>query len=372
MNYLIEGIHLLSNKRLSFFESFSSKKDDAYITVELRFSPVFPKEFQILQEFYHSGLHVAILEEGWLYTLPEDPKVQLLVSQDYRTLYALESDDPNWEIKFSPLLRTALECARASLGIVSLHCSCVELEGKAVCFTAPSGTGKSTRARSWVEGLGAEFISGDRPTLYWENKKLMVSGAPWDGKEQIFRNVQKSVLAICDIRRSKVTRVSRLSVRQARKVLMRQCFIPMWDTEAASAVMASIVALAMKAPMYRVLCDRDEVAAEEVKKILFEEQDQIKGIEKDMKIKKGFVLRRPAGEYMVMPTNQNIEMFDGAIVLNEVSAFVWEKMLQSVSREELLCHIMAEFEVEEDVAAKDLDASLDKFRALGVMEDEDE
>lgn len=365
------GIQLFTNKYLDSFKAFTLEVG-VYDSVNLFFIKKYPKDLKILQEFHHSDLQVAILDEGWLYTLPEDPKVQLLVSQDYRTLYALESEDPDWEMKLSPLLRTALECARASLGIVSLHCSCVELEGKAVCFTAPSGTGKSTRARSWVNGLGAEFISGDRPTLYWEGKSLIASGAPWDGKEQIFRNVQKPVLAICDIRRSKVTRVRRLSVRQARKVLMRQCFIPMWDTEAASAVMASVVALSMKAPMYRVLCDRDEAAAEEVKKILFEEQDQIKGIEKDMKIKKGFVLRRPAGEYMVMPTNQNIEMFDGAIVLNEVSAFVWEKMQQSVSREELLCHIMAEFEVEEDVAAKDLDVLLDKFRALGVMEDEDE
>ena len=93
-------------------------------------------------------------------------------------------------------------------------------------------------------------------------------------------------------------------------------------------------------------------------------------MEKDMKIKSGFVLRNTAGEYVVMPTGKNISQFDGAIILNEVAAFVWEKMKESVSKEELLEYILSEFDVCEDRASADLNALLEKLNKYGVIEDE--
>ena len=88
-----------------------------------------------------------------------------------------------------------------------------------------------------------------------------------------------------------------------------------------------------------------------------------------MKIKKGFVLRNVVDEYMVMPTGENIAKFEGTAVLNEVSAFVFKQLENGISREDLLTAMLAEFDVDEATAAKDLDALLAQFRELGLLED---
>ena len=137
-------------------------------------------------------------------------------------------------------LRIALECLFIHHSILSLHASCVELGGEAVCFTADSGVGKSTRARAWVDGLGAEFISGDRPAIRLEPGGNLACGVPWDGKEQIFRNVERPLKAILEVRRAPFTRLRRLSPEQAFGVLIRQSFIPMWDADTAALAMFNI------------------------------------------------------------------------------------------------------------------------------------
>ena len=87
-----------------------------------------------------------------------------------------------------------------------------------------------------------------------------------------------------------------------------------------------------------------------------------------MKIKDGFVLRNVVDEYIVMPTGDNIAKFDGAVVLNEVAAFVFENMKNPVSREDLLNAILNEFEVDEATAAADLDALIEKLKAMDIIE----
>ena len=70
-----------------------------------------------------------------------------------------------------------------------------------------------------------------------------------------------------------------------------------------------------------------------------------------------------------MPTGDNIAKFDGTIVLNEVSAFVFKQLENAVSRDDLLTAMLAEFDVDEQTAAKDLDKLLDRFRDLNFMEE---
>ena len=64
-----------------------------------------------------------------------------------------------------------------------------------------------------------------------------------------------------------------------------------------------------------------------------------------MKAKEGFVLRNIVDEYILMPTGDNIAKFQGTVLLNEVSAFVWEKLQNPISEADLLQAILDEFEV---------------------------
>ena len=86
-----------------------------------------------------------------------------------------------------------------------------------------------------------------------------------------------------------------------------------------------------------------------------------------MKAKNGFVMRCVVDEYMLMPTNDNINQFDGSVVLNEVSAFVWEQLQNETTAEEILTVLLGEFDVPEAVAKKDLEGLLNRFREYGLI-----
>ena len=89
-----------------------------------------------------------------------------------------------------------------------------------------------------------------------------------------------------------------------------------------------------------------------------------------MKAKEGFVLRNIVDEYILMPTGDNIAAFQGTILLNDVSAFIWEKLQNPISKADLLQAVLNEFEVEKAVASADLDALLTTLKGYGVIEDD--
>ena len=89
-----------------------------------------------------------------------------------------------------------------------------------------------------------------------------------------------------------------------------------------------------------------------------------------MKAKSGFILRNIADEYILMPIGDNINQFKGTLLLNEISAFIWEKLQAPVSREDLLAAILNEYNVGEQQAAADLDVLLEKLRDYGLLTDD--
>ena len=89
-----------------------------------------------------------------------------------------------------------------------------------------------------------------------------------------------------------------------------------------------------------------------------------------MKAKPGFVVRNIADEFILMPTGDNIGKFNGTVLLNEVSAFVWEKLQNPLSKEDLLEAVLDEYEVSRDTAAKDLDNLLETLRGYDVIVDD--
>lgn len=310
-------------------------------------------------------------DNGWLFRLTKaEVSAHVRTDNRYEKIEKVVSEQVKEEVpNFRFLLRTAFECRFCYEGIVSLHAACVELDGFAVAFTGKSGLGKSTRARAWVEGLGAQFISGDRPAVRLEKDGSVACGVPWDGKEQIFRDVERPLRCILEVRRSPANYVRRLSEEQARQVIMQQSFVPMWDTDAAVMAIANVRGLIRRTPVYRVFCGPDAEDARVIYDILVNHPERIRKEEKEMKRKQGFVLRNVVDEYIVMPTGENIAKFEGAVVLNEVSAFVFGQLENAVSRDDLLTAVLNEFDVDEATAAADLDELLSQFDKMGLLED---
>lgn len=313
-----------------------------------------------------------VSDNNWLFCPNNGNAIPCVTATpDYKTITAYLANTSKEEIEGIAtrfLLRTAFECRFCYEGIVSLHSACVEKDGEAVAFTGVSGLGKSTRAKAWADGLGAEWISGDRPAVRIEKDGSTACGVPWDGKEQIFRNVEVPLKAILEVRRSGSNYIRKLTPDQARKLLMKQTFVPMWDTDAAVMAMANVRKLISKTPVYRVFCGPTQDDAKAIYDILYHHPELIREEKKDMKVKEGFVLRNVVDEHIIMPTGDNIAKFEGAVVLNDVAAFVFEQLKNPVSKEDLLCAILNEFEVDEETAKTDLDALIDKLLELNIIE----
>ena len=323
------------------------------------------EEIECLEE-----IRICKTSDGnWLYLLADARSMPCLSTNSaYKDIVVCAEDEAHLTQATRFLLRTAFECRFCYEGIVSLHAACVEMGDFAVAFTGHSGLGKSTRARAWVEGLGAQWISGDRPAVRLEKVGATACGVPWDGKEQIFRDVEVPLKCIMEVRRSPINYVRKLNEDQARQLIMQQSFVPMWDTDTAVMALANVRQLVRKVPIYRVFCGPNAEDAKAIYDILVNHPEQIREEAKDMKIKEGFVLRNVVDEFIVMPTGDNIAKFEGAVVLNEVSAFIFKQLENPVSREDLLSAMLNEYDVDEATAAADLDALLEKFAEMGVLE----
>ena len=89
-----------------------------------------------------------------------------------------------------------------------------------------------------------------------------------------------------------------------------------------------------------------------------------------MKAKPGFVLRNVMDEHILMPTGDNVGVFKGAVLLNNVAAMVWEKLQNPVSKDDLLRAVLERFDVEEAVASADLDRLLRDMMEKGMIVDD--
>ena len=87
-----------------------------------------------------------------------------------------------------------------------------------------------------------------------------------------------------------------------------------------------------------------------------------------MKIKKGFVLRVVGGENVVVPVGELCKTFHGMINLNETGAFLWKFFSSEHSAKEAVDALCAEYEVERERAALDVDKFISIIQSNGFAE----
>ncbi|MBO5071069.1 MAG: PqqD family protein [Roseburia sp.] len=91
-----------------------------------------------------------------------------------------------------------------------------------------------------------------------------------------------------------------------------------------------------------------------------------------MRIKKDFVLREIAGDYIVIPTGQTVLEFNGLITMNDVGVSLWKMLQEEVTMDNLVAGILEEYEVEEDVAREDIQEFLNKLIESGILVKDEE
>ena len=87
-----------------------------------------------------------------------------------------------------------------------------------------------------------------------------------------------------------------------------------------------------------------------------------------MKIKRDFVLKKIAGSYVVVPVRSRAVDFSGVIKLTESGALLWELMAKGAERDELIARLLEEYDVDEAVAAADVDRFIAKLGEADLLE----
>lgn len=143
---------------------------------------------------------------------------------------------------------------------VIFHASFIEHNGKAILFTAPSGTGKSTQAELWKEHRGAEIINGDRAVIRMIDGKAYACGIPFAGSSKYCKNATLPIAAIVYLKQSSITTITKLNATTAFKKIWGECTVNTWnskDVEIATSVVLDIIE---QVPVYELACTPDESA----------------------------------------------------------------------------------------------------------------
>ena len=86
-----------------------------------------------------------------------------------------------------------------------------------------------------------------------------------------------------------------------------------------------------------------------------------------MKIKKEFVKRDIAGDTILVPIGKTVYDSNGLFVLNELGAFIWDRLRAAETEADLLRDVLSTYEVTEEVALQDIREFMDKLREMEIL-----
>ncbi|MCD7756078.1 MAG: hypothetical protein LUJ09_07120 [Firmicutes bacterium] len=143
-------------------------------------------------------------------------------------------------------------------GAVTLHSSRIYTQGRAIVFSAPSQTGKTTQAGLWQRYAGAEIVSNDRSLLRQEDGALYTYGFPIDGSSPVYHNGRIPLGAVVMLAQGAENQVERLRPMEAVRCLMGQT--AMLPLSPPGQLAQFWLTLTEGYPVYRLTCRPDAQA----------------------------------------------------------------------------------------------------------------
>ncbi len=193
------------------------------------------------------------------YLCKESGFADFIIKLDYNNIEkkALETPlmtEQDWEYMQmgSNFYRALLE-----FGGFMLHASAVVVDGQAYCFSAHSGTGKSTHTSLWLElfkDRGAFLINDDKPAIKLENGRFMVYGTPFSGKHDLNKNTSVPLKAICFIERAETNSITLLKPAEVFSLLLNQTIRPAEEAKL-DKLCELIDKLLTDIPVYKLKCN---------------------------------------------------------------------------------------------------------------------
>lgn len=156
-----------------------------------------------------------------------------------------------------------------------LHSSFIKWQDKAIIFSAPSGTGKSTQADLWAKYENAEIINGDRSGIRKIDNKWTAYGLPIAGSSGIYKNKKAEISHIIVLRQGKENKLTKLSPREAFIKLYSETLVHTWDKDFQENIVNMITDVVQSIPIYQYECLPDKSAVDFLKEQIIKDRDLV-------------------------------------------------------------------------------------------------
>lgn len=149
-----------------------------------------------------------------------------------------------------------------------MHASFIEVDGEAILFTAPCGTGKSTQAELWRRFGGATVINGDKAGLNCIDNKVYACGVPFCGTSGICENKILPLKAIVELGQSPQNTVKKLTAVGGLQAILSNTYIDMQTLGVPVKCVELINKILCTVNVYHLDCTPDERAVDALKSAL--------------------------------------------------------------------------------------------------------
>ena len=206
--------------------------------------------------------------EDWLFemapTAMQPCCAKLLATADFSKakLKLLENADMHFVIDTSCMLMYAF--SNAAKGVLEMHASVIENQGKGYLFLGKSGTGKSTHSRLWLENVaGSRLLNDDNPIVrLHDDGSIWVYGSPWSGKTHCYINKGVPVGGIVKLNQAPENKIRRCALPEAYAALYSSASGLKMNREMYDGLHVTMERIAVEVPFYHLDCLPDAAAAQ--------------------------------------------------------------------------------------------------------------
>ena len=142
-----------------------------------------------------------------------------------------------------------------------MHSAVIEIDGKAFCFAAKSGIGKTTHTRYWKQKYPqTRVINGDKPIYRIVDGVVRAYGTPWCGKEGWNENISAPLRGLCLLEQGQENSIELINGFQHLNRIMNQFYLPSGKGNRIK-LMEILDILMEKVPIYRLTVRQETEAA---------------------------------------------------------------------------------------------------------------